>query len=61
MAKKLKRCCSFAVGGWKANPRTACRSALAGFGINIAAFWGKYNAHTSNRVGDVIPAEIGDN
>src|SRR5260370_33696811 len=34
------------------------RPALAGYGINIMAFCKEYNARTSNRPGEVIPAEI---
>jgi large subunit ribosomal protein L11 len=32
--------------------------ALAGHGINIMAFCKEYNARTSNKPGEVIPAEI---
>ncbi len=32
--------------------------ALAGHGINIMAFCKEYNARTSNRPGEVLPAEI---
>jgi large subunit ribosomal protein L11 len=42
----------------KANPAPPVGPALAGHGINIMAFCKEYNARTTNRVGDVIPAEI---
>ena len=32
--------------------------ALAQHGINLMAFCKEYNARTSNRIGDIIPAEI---
>ena len=42
----------------KANPAPPIGPALAGHGINIMAFCKEYNARTSNRVGEIIPAEI---
>ena len=42
----------------KANPAPPVGPALAGHGINIMAFCKEYNARTTNRVGEVIPAEI---
>jgi large subunit ribosomal protein L11 len=56
MAKKLKAI-ETAAGGW-ANPAPPVGPALAGHGINIMAFCKEYNARTSNRSGEVIPAEI---
>ena len=42
----------------KANPAPPIGPALAGHGINIMAFCKEYNARTSNRPGEVLPAEI---
>jgi large subunit ribosomal protein L11 len=42
----------------KANPAPPVGPALAGHGLNIMAFCKEYNARTSNRPGEVIPAEI---
>ena len=42
----------------KANPAPPIGPALAGHGINIMAFCKEYNARTSNRAGEIIPAEI---
>ncbi len=58
MAKKLKAIVRLQLNAGKANPAPPVGPALAGHGINIMAFCKEYNARTSNRVGDVIPAEI---
>ena len=58
MAKKVKAVTKLQLQAGKANPAPPVGPALAGFGINIMAFCKEYNARTSNRVGDVIPAEI---
>ncbi len=58
MAKKLKATVKLFLNAGKANPAPPVGPALAGHGINIMAFCKEYNARTSNRVGDVIPAEI---
>ena len=58
MAKKLKAVVRLQLNAGKANPAPPVGPALAGHGINIMAFCKEYNARTSNRVGDVIPAEI---
>ena len=42
----------------KANPAPPVGPALAGHGLNIMAFCKEYNARTSNRPGELIPAEI---
>jgi large subunit ribosomal protein L11 len=42
----------------KANPAPPIGPALAGHGINLMAFCKEYNARTSNRMGEIIPAEI---
>ena len=58
MAKKLKAVVRLQLNAGKANPAPPVGPALAGHGINIMAFCKEYNARTTNRVGDVIPAEI---
>ncbi len=58
MAKKFKAIVRLQLNAGKANPAPPVGPALAGHGINIMAFCKDYNARTSNRVGDVIPAEI---
>jgi large subunit ribosomal protein L11 len=58
MAKKVKAMTKLQLDAGKANPAPPVGPALAGFGINIMAFCKEYNARTSNRMGEVIPAEI---
>lgn len=58
MAKKLKAVVRLQLNAGKANPAPPVGPALAGHGINIMAFCKEYNARTTNRVGEVIPAEI---
>jgi large subunit ribosomal protein L11 len=58
MAKKVKGITKLEIQAGKANPAPPIGPALAGYGINIMAFCKEYNARTSNRVGDIIPAEI---
>ena len=58
MAKKLKAIVRLQIEGGKANPAPPIGPALAGHGINIMAFCKDYNARTSNRPGEVLPAEI---
>jgi large subunit ribosomal protein L11 len=58
MAKKLKAIVRLQLEAGKANPAPPVGPALAGHGINIMAFCKEYNARTSSRSGDVVPAEI---
>jgi len=58
MAKKLKAIVRLQIEAGKANPAPPIGPALAGHGINIMAFCKEYNARTSNRTGEVLPAEI---
>ena len=58
MAKKLKAIVRLQLEAGKANPAPPVGPALAGHGINIMAFCKEYNARTSNRPGEVLPAEI---
>jgi large subunit ribosomal protein L11 len=58
VAKKLKAIVRLQLKAGKANPAPPVGPALAGHGINIMAFCKEYNARTSNRVGEVLPADI---
>lgn len=58
MAKKLKSIVRLQIEAGKANPAPPIGPALAGHGINLMAFCKEYNARTSNRMGEIIPAEI---
>lgn len=58
MAKKLKAIVRLQIEAGKANPAPPIGPALAGHGINLMAFCKEYNARTSNRMGEIIPAEI---
>ena len=58
MAKKLKTIIRLHIQAGKANPAPPIGPALAGHGINLMAFCKEYNARTSNRMGEIIPAEI---
>jgi len=58
VAKKLKAVVRLQITAGKANPAPPIGPALAGHGINLMAFCKEYNARTSNRMGDIIPAEI---
>ena len=58
MAKKLKAIVRLQLTAGKANPAPPVGPALAGHGLNIMAFCKEYNARTSNRPGELIPAEI---
>jgi large subunit ribosomal protein L11 len=58
MAKKLKAVVTLQIEAGKASPAPPIGPALAGHGINLMGFCKEYNARTSNKMGDVIPAEI---
>lgn len=58
MAKKLKAIVRLQIQAGKANPAPPIGPALAGHGINLMAFCKEYNARTSNRTGEIVPAEI---
>jgi large subunit ribosomal protein L11 len=58
VAKKLKTIIRLQITAGKANPAPPIGPALAGHGINLMAFCKEYNARTSNRMGEIIPAEI---
>lgn len=58
MAKKLKAVIKLQIKGGQATPAPPIGPALAAQGINIMQFTKEYNARTSNRMGEVVPAEI---
>lgn len=58
MAKKVKAIVTLQIAAGKANPAPPIGPALAQHGINLMAFCKDYNAKTSNRVGEIVPAEI---
>ncbi len=58
MAKKLKAVVKLQIPAGKATPAPPIGPALAQHGINIAAFCKEYNARTSSRIGEIIPAEV---
>src|SRR5512143_1362984 len=58
MAKKVKAIVTLQITAGKANPAPPIGPALAQHGINLMAFCKEYNARTSNRIGEIIPAEI---
>ena len=58
MSKKVKANVRLQIEAGKANPAPPIGPALAAHGINLMAFCKEYNARTSDRMGDVIPADI---
>lgn len=58
MAKKLKAIIKLEIEAGKANPAPPIGPALAPHGINLMAFCKEYNARTSSKTGEIIPAEI---
>jgi large subunit ribosomal protein L11 len=58
MAKKIKAVVRLQIPAGKANPAPPIGPALAQHGINLMQFCKEYNARTSTKLGDIIPAEI---
>jgi len=58
MAKQIQAVVRLQIEAGKANPAPPIGPALAGHGINLMAFCKEYNARTSSRPGEIIPAEI---
>lgn len=58
MAKKLKTVVRLQIEAGKANPAPPIGPALAPHGLNLMAFCKEYNARTSGKAGEIIPAEI---
>lgn len=58
MAKKIKATLTLQIEAGKANPAPPIGPALAQHGINLMGFCKEYNAKTSSRIGEIVPAEI---
>ncbi len=58
MSKKVKANVRLQIEAGKANPAPPIGPALAAHGINLMAFCKDYNARTSDRMGEIIPADI---
>ena len=58
MAKKVTAIVKLEIPAGKANPAPPIGPALAQHGINLMGFCKEYNARTSDRMGDIVPAEI---
>lgn len=58
MAKKVKAFVKLQIEAGKANPAPPIGPALAPHGINLMQFCKEYNARTSSKAGQIIPAEI---
>lgn len=58
MAKKVQAVITLQIEAGKASPAPPIGPALASYSINIMQFTKEYNARTSNRMGEVIPARI---
>jgi large subunit ribosomal protein L11 len=58
VAKKITAIVKLQINAGKATPAPPIGPALAGYGINLMAFCKDYNARTSSRMGEVLPAEI---
>lgn len=58
MARKIKLIVKLQIPAGKANPAPPIGPALAQHGINLMQFCKEYNARTSTKLGDIVPAEI---
>jgi len=58
VSKKVKANVRLQIEAGKANPAPPIGPALAAHGINLMAFCKEYNVRTSDRMGDIIPADI---
>lgn len=58
MAKKIKAVITLQLPAGKASPAPPVGPALAQHSVNLMQFCKDYNAKTSTRIGDIIPAEI---
>jgi large subunit ribosomal protein L11 len=58
MARKVKAVITVQIGAGKATPAPPVGPALAQHGINLMQFCKEYNARTSSKMGDIIPAEV---
>lgn len=58
MSKKVKAHVRLQIEAGKANPAPPIGPALAAHGINLMQFCKEYNSRTSDRMGEIIPADI---
>ncbi len=58
MGKKVKAVVKVEVHAGKATPAPPVGPALAQHGINLMQFCKEYNARTSTKIGQIIPAEV---
>jgi large subunit ribosomal protein L11 len=58
VAKRVKAVVRLQIEAGKANPAPPIGPALAPHGINLMGFCKEYNARTSGKAGEIIPAEI---
>ncbi len=58
MAKKIKTIIKLQIPAGQANPAPPIGPALGQHGVNIQDFCVKFNEHTKDKTGNVIPAEI---
>lgn len=58
MAKKVKAIVKLQIEAGRANPAPPIGPALAPHGINLMQFCKEYNARTSSKAGQIIPADI---
>jgi large subunit ribosomal protein L11 len=58
VAKRVKAVVRLQIEAGKANPAPPIGPALAPHGINLMGFCKEYNARTSSKAGEIIPAEI---
>jgi large subunit ribosomal protein L11 len=58
VAKKVKAIVKLQIQAGKANPAPPIGPALAPHGLNLMQFCKEYNARTSSKAGQIIPAEV---
>jgi large subunit ribosomal protein L11 len=58
VAKKVKAIVKLQIEAGRANPAPPIGPALAPHGINLMQFCKEYNARTSSKAGQIIPADI---
>ncbi|MBN1286534.1 MAG: 50S ribosomal protein L11 [Anaerolineae bacterium] len=58
MGKKVKAVVKVQIIAGKATPAPPVGPALAQHGINLMQFCKEYNARTSTKIGEIIPAEV---
>ena len=59
MAKAIKTVIKLQIPAGKANPAPPVGPALGQHGLNIQDFCTKFNEASKDRMGDIVPAEIG--